>query len=106
MESNERGNDQYPVYGGYPVFLHFVIFTILFVGPVIYSLSDLPAVFLCLLAEFEVEHIVEDVTSIKILVRSILFGILVYSAYNVRTVLYVFFVSLRPFFWDASRMGK
>lgn len=52
----------------------------------IYPLSDLPAVFLCLLAAFEVEHIVEDVTTLKIVVRSILFGALVYSAYNVRTI--------------------
>lgn len=55
----------------------------------IYPLSDLPAVFLCLLAAYEVEHIVEDTIIIKIFVRSILFGAFVYSVYNVRTI-YVF----------------
>ena len=58
-------------------------------GTVIYSLSDLPAVFLCLLAAYEVEHMVEDTIIIKILVGSILFGAFAYSAYNVRTI-YVF----------------
>lgn len=51
-----------------------------------YSLSDLPAVFLCLLASYEVDRIVGDVTAIKKLLRCILFGALVYSAYNVRTI--------------------
>ena len=73
----------------YKALLSLLIFTIPFVGTVIYSLSDLPAVFLCLLAAYEVEHMVEDTIIIKILVGSILFGAFAYSAYNVRTI-YVF----------------
>ncbi len=55
-------------------------------GLEIYPLSDLPAVFLCLLATYEVDHIIENQTVVKRFLRSILFGILVYSAYNVRTI--------------------
>lgn len=73
----------------YKAFLHFFIFTILFVGLEIYPLSDVPAVFLCLSASYEIDCIAEDVTDIKRFLRCILFGFLVYSAYNVRTI-YVF----------------
>lgn len=70
----------------YRALFHYLVFTILFWGLEIYSLSDLPAVFLCLLASYEVDHIVEDETVVKRFLRCILFGVLVYSAYNVRTI--------------------
>lgn len=70
----------------YRALIHYIIFTILFVGLEIYPLSDLPAVFLCLLAVYEINYIVEDTSVIKIFLRGILFGVLVYSAYNVRTI--------------------
>lgn len=82
------GKKSYSISGklDYRVLVHYAIFTILFVGLEIYPLSDLPAIFLCLLAVYIVNYIVEDTMVIRKFLRSILFGVLVYSAYNVRTI--------------------
>lgn len=70
----------------YKAVLNYAVFTILFIGLEIYPLSDLPAVFLCLFAAYEIDYIVEDIMIIKKILRGFLFGVLVYSAYNVRTI--------------------
>lgn len=69
----------------YKAIILYFLFSFLFIGLEIYPLSDLPAIFLCGLAVCVILQMLET-NGMKRFVYSVIGGILIYSAYNVRTI--------------------